>query len=74
MPLKGPSKVTNSIFKTSVFVWGWEGFRSFVLKIIIQCRWRMPSYVWVPKIEINILLDRGLAAERVGGWVLVEKY
>ena len=44
------------------------------MKIIIECGWRMPSYFWVSKIDINILLEFVLPAEKVGGWVGAEKY
>ena len=34
----------------------------------------MPSYFWMSKIDINILLEFVLPAEKVGGWVGAEKY
>ena len=39
------------------------------MKIITECRWRMPSYFWVSKTDINILLEFVLHAEKKG-WEL----
>ena len=44
------------------------------MKITIECGWRMLNYFWVPKIDINILFEFVLPAEKIGGWVGAEKY
>ena len=57
------------------FRFGVGGLKEFRFEIIIiESRWRMPSYFCMSKIDINILLEFVLPAEKIGGWVGAEKY